>query len=559
MSSQKRGGSTNAFSLLMNPKKAKKRRSSTGTSFVLCPAGCGKHIPEKDVNLHLDKCIVESETDKESKETRYEANEGPEAQERPSSQTSEPPTVRKASVDEKASATMMDKSSPRAKKLATEKVDQPRVTPESSETKGPNAFARMMEHSKNVFSSDKKPIQQFFYLDSDGTVSVRKVNDDSTVLAWSTTIKMKDKFSPDATPRGVEVQLCSAIPSHPAPSTTRLVRHHSQLSVPVLKSILQKSIRRRRPLPAVRVAMELVDKSLGELLRRLPIIILEDSTLHPDLPLLVWLMMAHSRDYIVPPRLIVRALRVIYETASCQWSDSLPSDVKAKDDESLMTHAVSFSLLDELLLSSALPNDAMSIVWSMLSRAEYGGMRGDMHMLQGYARLWKERLCSGAFPANVKSQFTADNTERETLQWSSIPTLIHRRSKEQSAERVTALCTSGIDRLTLEDITIAGIDFHCSSVIDHLLKDQQLVGVCIDLLLLSNEVEVPPAGRRSWLEGIFKSCMWKYSSGVNRRRPLVDRECDKSAQSSYSELWNQLVSPRAQEFQMKYIQHRLAN
>jgi hypothetical protein len=41
--------------------------------------------------------------------------------------------------------------------------------------------------------------------------------------------------------------------------------------------------------------MELMDKALGELLRRLPIIVLEDSTLHPDFPLLVWLMVAESK------------------------------------------------------------------------------------------------------------------------------------------------------------------------------------------------------------------------------------------------------------------------
>ena len=63
----------------------------------------------------------------------------------------------------------------------------------------------------------------------------------------------------------------------------------------MLKSILQKSVRRRRPLPAVRVAMELMDKAMGELLRRLPIIMLEDSTLHPELPLLVWVMVADSK------------------------------------------------------------------------------------------------------------------------------------------------------------------------------------------------------------------------------------------------------------------------
>ena len=48
-------------------------------------------------------------------------------------------------------------------------------------------------------------------------------------------------------------------------------------------------------MPAVRVAMELADKSWGDLIRRLPIIILEDSTLHPDFPLLIWLMVAESK------------------------------------------------------------------------------------------------------------------------------------------------------------------------------------------------------------------------------------------------------------------------
>ena len=67
------------------------------------------------------------------------------------------------------------------------------------------------------------------------------------------------------------------------------------MKVPVLKSVLQKSIRRRRPLPAVRVAMELADKSWGDLIRRLPIIILEDSILHHDFPLLIWLMVADSK------------------------------------------------------------------------------------------------------------------------------------------------------------------------------------------------------------------------------------------------------------------------
>jgi hypothetical protein len=40
------------------------------------------------------------------------------------------------------------------------------------------------------------------------------------------------------------------------------------LKVSHLKSCLQKSIRRRAPLPAIRVAMELADRSWGDLVRR---------------------------------------------------------------------------------------------------------------------------------------------------------------------------------------------------------------------------------------------------------------------------------------------------
>ena len=41
--------------------------------------------------------------------------------------------------------------------------------------------------------------------------------------------------------------------------------------------------------------MELADRAWGDLIRRLPIIALEDSSLHPDFGLLVWLMVAESK------------------------------------------------------------------------------------------------------------------------------------------------------------------------------------------------------------------------------------------------------------------------
>ena len=76
-----------------------------------------------------------------------------------------------------------------------------------------------------------------------------------------------------------------------------------------MKSMLQKNIRRRRPLPSVRVAMELADKSWSDLIRRIPIIILEDSTLHANLPYIVWLMVADSKVTQLESYVVLKAIQ----------------------------------------------------------------------------------------------------------------------------------------------------------------------------------------------------------------------------------------------------------
>jgi hypothetical protein len=147
--------------------------------------------------------------------------------------------------------------------------------------------------------------------------------------------------------------------------------------------------------------------------------------------------------------------------------------------------------------------------------------------------------------------------------------LMHRRAKEQGESRVASLCATGIDQLRLEDICIEGVDFHCSAVVDHLLTDNELVGVCHDLLVMSqqrdaSQIPVTAEGRRSWLEGIFKECMWNFSSGVNRRQPLLSNTADgKSAENTdpqaYSNMWSELMAPRVRAFQQKYVQGDLAH
>jgi hypothetical protein len=199
----------------------------------------------------------------------------------------------------------------------------------------------------------------------------------------------------------------------------------------------------------------------------------------------------------------------------------------------------------------------------MLARAEYGGMKGDVRMLHEFARVWHARLeTGGAVNAKVRERLLGSTSNTPTTTWEQIPFCIYEKAREQSLLRVPDLCARGMDRLALVDITLEGIDFHCSPVLSHLLSDVQMTGLCLDLLLLSKPPQEIPATREdklTWLESIFKTCMWQYSSGVNHRQPLVPTPDAKQQKSKeYSALWNELASYEAKKFQLAYVQQRLA-
>ena len=64
-----------------------------------------------------------------------------------------------------------------------------------------------------------------------------------------------------------------------------------------LLSHLQKCVRRMDDIKAVQTSKHLIDLDCNSFLRRLPIIMLEDVTLHESFPIIVWLMIAYSKDF----------------------------------------------------------------------------------------------------------------------------------------------------------------------------------------------------------------------------------------------------------------------
>jgi hypothetical protein len=121
---------------------------------------------------------------------------------------------------------------------------------------------------------------------------------------------------------------------------------------------------------------------------------------------------------------------------------------------------------------------------------------------------------------------------------------------------------------------VEGVDFHCSPIVDHLLS-LPVAKLCSDLLVLSvtdgeaSEKQTrnsdDGAAREVPLQDVFRHCLWHYSSGVNRRQPLLlgqqpahERRNSDEMRPDYKEMWRQLIAKEAARYQSTFVRERLA-
>mmetsp|Transcript_1748 Transcript_1748/g.4656 ORF Transcript_1748/g.4656 Transcript_1748/m.4656 type:complete len:478 (-) Transcript_1748:86-1519(-) len=406
---------------------------------------------------------------------------------------------------------------------------------------------------------------------------------------WSATVILRGKNTSESL-RNVELSLSSTLASS-FTSSPRLVRQHSRLSVPVLKSALQKNVRRRRPLPAVRVAMELADRSWSDLIRRLPIIILEDGVLHPEFPMIVWLMVAESKGFIPSVVLLKKVMHVVFETAACPWSDPLPPIVGASNDDSMLE--ISDCLCDNTSVderhiigvidsrpfsvgdTKGIEVDACAVqIESIRVRQAYGGMKCDMAMLKSYRRLWQARFSYLSHTTVTRLSgrneicFESDKLVKKAdhLQWRDIPSLCYSSSKEQSRRLIPGIfgCGGQLDQISISDVPPAAIDFHCSNILDALLSNPELyrtISKRVETMQISS-IEVARQGassRRDCLASIIKDLMWSFSSGINHKRRLLRSQTlpKNGKEKALRTLWEDAVLGPARSYAEKYIADRV--
>ena len=236
-----------------------------------------------------------------------------------------------------------------------------------------------------------------------------------------------------------------------------------EYSIPLLKSGIQKAVRRRLSDHAVALSQQMLLQSrdsLLQFLRRISIINIEDSLLHPQLiALSTWCMMAVSKGYSLHQSTQLLLLQYIGEIA---------------DMSSRMCYE---PINRQIRLKKTKPKSEADFVIKMLKiRKSYGGMPGDMKLIDSsvrYAQQYTEMFYS------QQKLNPSDTTMKSHI--SEIPYSLQPAYQLHEA-----------------------VDFHC-----------------LGFLVSKTAAECQSQGLSFATPSMIKSLWWKYRSGVYINKPVV--------------------------------------
>ena len=217
----------------------------------------------------------------------------------------------------------------------------------------------------------------------------------------------------------------------------KLSKDKTYKNIPYLKSHLQKSIRKQNENLSLQTTYHLFKLDLNELLRRLPIIMIEDLYLHESFTTLIWLMIAYSvKKFKMKLYIYEWILGLVYVMCKIDKKDEINENLNNKNG------------LKEILDNyNDLEEYQLSILYCMHFRNIYGLMEGDKIMISKFANTWEDRF------RNNKEKI--DNTEIKPIK-------------------------IFIKEMNIDDWDVSAIDFHCNTKIleylhnkfDHIDKDE---------------------------------------------------------------------------------------
>eukprot|EP01121_Diplochlamys_sp_Union-15-3_P012125 TRINITY_DN3598_c0_g1_i1.p1 TRINITY_DN3598_c0_g1~~TRINITY_DN3598_c0_g1_i1.p1 ORF type:complete len:192 (+),score=19.60 TRINITY_DN3598_c0_g1_i1:445-1020(+) len=146
---------------------------------------------------------------------------------------------------------------------------------------------------------------------------------------------------------------------------------------------------------------------------------------------------------------------------------------------------------------NALNSKEATLLKALLIRSCFGGMKGDMKMLQDYVALWYHRFSEMSVPQH----FNPGNHKNWILWLESV------------YQGVTAplIDFTKVDPLDYNDCLVDAIDYHCSDQVKHILEDSEARQYIDDFAKKTD----------SDAELLLKKIIWNFRSGINVKTFII--------------------------------------
>jgi hypothetical protein len=204
-----------------------------------------------------------------------------------------------------------------------------------------------------------------------------------------------------------------------------------------LKSHLQKCVRKQNYTFGVPTALHMMKLDLNDFLRRLPIIMIEDVYLHNSFSTIIWLMIANATPNFKFKRYIYEwLLGVVYLLCIINEKDIIDDEIIVANNNAIKNNKI----IDILNTYNKLNQNEYSLLYSIHLRIAFGGMRGDLEMLENYAYVWEQRFINKDINKNI------NNIELRPI-------------------------SINVSKLEITDWDLSAIDYHCNQkIIGYILK-----------------------------------------------------------------------------------------
>ena len=248
------------------------------------------------------------------------------------------------------------------------------------------------------FLGIKAKIKQFFYIDwtkaSNDEIPIAEwLEEKPKNITWSQIVKWKNVG---------DIMVCCTDNKTFTEEDSQNINLENQLRiinrkswdekkslVNFLKSHLQKCLRRKKNIEALRTSYEMIILNINELLRRVCIIIFEDIKLKNYFPTMVWLMAAVSKGFILQSYHVNLELKFINDLC---LEDGYTELSELNNYTNHFKTVDVRNLLLEIENNEYITKEQKSIIYSIGLRIGFGGREGDMQMIFDYSLIWYNKF-----------------------------------------------------------------------------------------------------------------------------------------------------------------------